>query len=130
MRAGGDSSNGANPPTNRQWVQLLRTRQAQATHRDCGMFVVPKHPGDLADFASLQVVRLETFPGHLSYLHDDKERDRVAILFILGTHEATPETGTFSHACAPFRPSAVTAESGQPSSRMSTDECVYISLSP
>jgi len=54
-----------------------------------------------------------------------KERDKVAILFILRTHEAFPETEKISHAYLPSTCVTWTTESGRPNSRMSADECVY-----
>lgn len=53
-----------------------------------------------------------------------KERDKVAISSILGTHEAKAENGSvFPRSRLPSFTRATT-ESGRSNSRMSTDECV------
>ena len=101
MRVGVDSLDGTDLPTNRPRVQFSspRTCQGLGRHHDCGMFALPKHPDDCADFARLEASSRTTRNVSTSSPTSTtiKERDGVVFSFILilETHEATTVNGNF-----------------------------------
>jgi hypothetical protein len=99
-------------------------REQEARH-DCGMLGFPKHSDDGVNFARLEVVRLEIFPGRLFHLNVDKRGGETTISIIPRTHEATTGNGNILPRSHLLRFTCVTPKFGRPNSSMSTDECVY-----